>query len=83
MKNVIITICGRRGSKGFRNKNLKTFLDKPLVYYTLASSFDFRERVKDANVDIVLNTDSDILRDLVAEKYPEVIHIPRPEELAG
>ncbi len=83
MKNVIITICGRRGSKGFRNKNLKTFLDKPLVYYTLASSFDFRERVKDAHVDIVLNTDSDILRDLVAEKYPEVIHIPRPEELAG
>ena len=34
MKRVLITICGRAGSKGFKNKNLKTFLDKPLVYYT-------------------------------------------------
>ena len=83
MKNVILTICGRRGSKGFKNKNLKTFLDKPLVYYSLASAFDFKRRAKDTNVDIVLNTDSDLLADIVKEKYPEVVHIPRPEELAG
>ena len=37
MKNVLITICGRAGSKGFKNKNLKVFLNKPLVYYTPVS----------------------------------------------
>ena len=49
MKNVLITICGRAGSKGFKNKNLKVFLNKPLVYYTLRSAFDFKARVKDAD----------------------------------
>ena len=71
MKKVLITVCGRRGSKGFKNKNLKTFLDRPLVYYTLASALDFASR-SGAEVDIALNTDSDILRDLVAAKYTEV-----------
>lgn len=83
MKNVLITICGRAGSKGFKNKNLKTFLDKPLVYYTLTSAVDFKNRAEDTATDICLNTDSDILRDIVAEKYPEVVHVPRPQELAG
>lgn len=82
MKKVLITICGRRGSKGFKNKNLKTFLDRPLVYYTLASALDFASR-SGAEVDIALNTDSDILRDLVAAKYPEVEYVPRPRELGG
>lgn len=83
MKRVLITICGRAGSKGFKNKNLKTFLDKPLVYYTLASSFNFKEKVEDAQVDVCLNTDSQDLADLVLAKYPEVYFIRRPEELGG
>lgn len=83
MKRVLITICGRAGSKGFKNKNLKVFLDKPLVYYTLASAFDFKERVKDAQVDICLNTDSEDLISLVGDKYPETWIINRPEELCG
>ncbi|MEG1783002.1 MAG: acylneuraminate cytidylyltransferase family protein [Oscillospiraceae bacterium] len=83
MKNVLITICGRAGSKGFKNKNLKTFLDRPLVYYTLSSAFDFKQRVENASVDICLNTDSDILQKLVSERYPEVFFIKRPEELSG
>ena len=81
--NVLITICGRAGSKGFKNKNLKTFLDKPLVYYTLAAAFDFKNRAADTSVDIALNTDSDILKEIVLEKYPEVTAVNRPEELAG
>ena len=83
MKRVLITICGRAGSKGFKNKNLKVFLEKPLVYYTLASAFDFKERVTDAQVDICLNTDSEDLINLVGEKYPETWIIRRPEELCG
>ncbi len=83
MKNVLITICGRAGSKGFKNKNLKTFLDKPLVYYTLASAFNFKDNVNNAYVDICLNTDSPELTNLVLQKYPEVFAIKRPKELGG
>ena len=38
MKKLLITVCGRAGSKGFKNKNLKTFCGKPLVYYSLAAA---------------------------------------------
>ncbi len=83
MKNILITICGRAGSKGFQNKNLKTFLDKPLVYYSLSSAIDFKNRVQGANVDIVLNTDSKDLIDLILKKYPEVIVLDRKPEHAN
>ena len=35
---MLISIAGRAGSKGFRNKNLKSFCGKPLVYYTLSAA---------------------------------------------
>ena len=79
---VLITICGRAGSQGFKNKNLKTFLGKPLVYYSLSAAELFCEQVKDiADVDICLNTDSDELTSLVAEKYPEISFIKRDPSL--
>ena len=82
MKKVLITICGRAGSKGFKNKNLKVFLEKPLVYYTLAAAFDFKERVQDAQVDICLNTDSQDLIELVGAQYPETLFC-RAEDTEG
>ena len=33
MNRLLITICGRAGSKGLKNKNLNTFSGPPLVYY--------------------------------------------------
>ena len=38
MNRLLITICGRAGSKGFKNKNLKVFCGKPLVYYSLSAA---------------------------------------------
>ena len=81
MKHVLITVCGRAGSKGFRNKNLKTFCGKPLVYYTLSAAELFRRQRPDLAVDICLNTDSPELIDLVLRGYPEVAIIERPAEL--
>lgn len=83
MKRLLITICGRAGSKGFRNKNLKTFCDKPLVYYTLSAAFLFKAARPDVAVDICLNTDSELLVELVKAKYPEVTYIPREAALCG
>ena len=43
MNRLLITICGRAGSKGFKNKNLKTFCGHPLVYYSLLSLIHISE----------------------------------------
>ncbi len=80
---LLITICGRAGSKGFRNKNLKTFCGKPLVHYSLAAAGLFLAEWPDAQADIVLNTDSGLLRELVQGSYPEVAQIQRPAALCG
>ncbi len=82
-KRVLVTICGRAGSKGFRNKNLKTFCGKPISHYSLSSAELFMQKRPDIAIDIVLNTDSGLLRDIVAERYPEVVYLQRPEALCG
>lgn len=83
MKKLLITVCGRAGSKGFKNKNLKTFCDKPLVYYSLAAANLFLAAHPEVQADIALNTDSQELAELVAAKYPEVVFLPRCEALGG
>ena len=84
MKNVLITICGRAGSKGFKNKNLKTFLGTPLVYYTAAIAEDFSKRMAtECNTTICLNTDSKDLQKLVSDKYKNIKIIDRAPELGG
>ena len=83
MKKVLITVCGRAGSKGFKNKNLKVFCGLPLVYYTLSAAKQFAAQRPDIAVDIALNTDSPMLVEIVGKKYPEIRHIARPEELCG
>ncbi len=83
MKHVLITVCGRAGSKGFRNKNLKSFCGRPLVYYTLSAAGLFCAQRPDLAVDICLNTDSPELAALVRRAYPEVELLERPAELGG
>lgn len=84
MNNILITICGRAGSAGFKNKNLKTFLGYPLVYYTLSAAEIFSNMIsEEAHVDICLNTDSEELWRIVEKKYPEVEYIKRSPELGG
>lgn len=84
MKSVLITICGRAGSKGFKNKNLKTFLGTPLVYYTAAIAEDFKKRLaEECETTICLNTDSKDLQKLVNNKYKNIELIDRAEELGG
>ena len=84
MKNVLITICGRAGSKGFKNKNLKSLLGIPLVYYTAAIAEDFRHRLAaECSTSICLNTDSRELQELVSQKYSDIEILDRPPELGG
>lgn len=83
--NIMFTICGRAGSKGFRNKNLKKMNDVPLVYYTLAAIRLYADRNKGDNITVALNTDSIELQKLVIDQeiYKAVHIVDRKPELAG
>ena len=82
-RRILITICGRGGSKGLKNKNLVDFCGFPLVYYTLSAAMRFKASQPYSQVDIALNTDSKALADLVMNKYPEAVYLPRSSELSG
>lgn len=83
--NILFTLCGRAGSKGVKNKNLKNFLGAPLVYYSLASITECIEQMgTDVNYRVVLNTDSQDLVDLVkAQSIVNVDVLWRDESLGG
>ena len=82
--NILFTICGRAGSKGFKNKNMKEMRGVPLAYYSLAGIKEYMNRHNDDNVFVALNTDSEPLKDLVMKQnVVHVNYIPRKIELAG
>ena len=82
--NVLFTICGRAGSKGFKNKNLKEMNGVPIVYYSLAVIQEYVEKHKEDNVIVAVNTDSELLAELVKKYDPlDCEYIERKAELAG
>ncbi|WP_314204633.1 acylneuraminate cytidylyltransferase family protein [Capnocytophaga bilenii] len=81
---ILITICARGGSKGIPGKNIKVINEKPLIYYTLKTANAFKEKQEgNINVDIVLSTDSQQIKEVVKEQnlYAETEYT-RPDELA-
>ena len=84
MKNILFTICGRAGSKGIKNKNIRNFCGVPLPYYTLSAIDLFIKHHPEYNYQLVLNTDSSELIDLVNKnKMQPVSVINRTPELSG
>lgn len=81
--NILFTVCGRAGSKGLRNKNLKLFLGKPLVYYTLSAIELYKKRYTEDIINVCLNTDSEELVHLVTKRDSEIYIVKRTPELAG
>lgn len=83
--NILFTICGRAGSKGFKNKNLKVMNRVPLIFFTLAAIRLYQEKHLENRVAAALNTDSDELADLVSRQsiFPFVSLVDRKDELAG
>lgn len=83
--NILFTICGRAGSKGFKNKNLKRLNGIPLVYYTLSVIRLYMDEHENDQVTVALNTDSKELQQLVNEQdiVKNVIMVDRKDDLAG
>lgn len=82
---LLFTICGRAGSKGVANKNIRNLLGAPLVYYTLAAYELYKIKYGSAyeRIDMAINTDSDILVEQVKKTGVDHIYIKRKDELSG
>ena len=64
--NILFTLCGRAGSKGVKGKNAREFCGYPLVWYSMAAIALYKEQLGGADsIDVVLNTDSEPLIELV------------------
>lgn len=82
--NILFTICGRAGSKGFKNKNLKEMRDVPLVYYTVAVIKGYMKNNPQDVVTVAVNTDSENLVDILKKQDDvSIIYVDRNPELAG
>lgn len=81
---ILFTICGRAGSKGLKNKNLKQMNGKALVYYTLAAIYVYSHKHPEHQIKTALNTDSDALRQAAqSQKEVEMMYVSRSQDLAG
>jgi pseudaminic acid cytidylyltransferase len=76
MINVAI-IPARLGSKRIKNKNIKIFFDKPIIYWTLKKIK--KSRIFDL---IVVSSDSDKILEL-SKKYGADVTITRPKNLSS
>lgn len=76
MKNSLVVIPARGGSKGVPQKNIKPLKGKPLIYYTIDAA---RALFDDRN--IVVSTDDELIRSVV-QKYGINVPFLRPPTLA-
>ena len=83
--NILFALCGRAGSKGVKGKNARDFLEVPLVWYSMANIALYIEKyAANDNIKVVLNTDSEPLKELVKRvKDLPVTILHREENLAG
>ena len=78
-KNKVVAIIpARGGSKGIANKNIIPLSGKPLIYYSLEAC----KKTKEIDMTVV-TTNSDSIKSVVLEKYPETIIVKRPDILSN
>lgn len=83
--NLLFTICARAGSKGVKSKNIRNFLEYPIVYYTLSAYWLFLEKygIEYGTIDLAVNTDSDKLVEQIGKSKVPFVYIKRKESLSG
>tara|TARA_R110002050_G_scaffold63514_6_gene138819 strand:+ start:295 stop:1011 length:717 start_codon:yes stop_codon:yes gene_type:complete len=78
--NILITLCGRGGSKGIPGKNIKKLNGVPLLAYSIKHAKEFAS-LHD-NVDILLSTDDTAIKEVALSFGLETDYI-RPDYLAN
>ena len=82
MKNLLITICARGGSKGIPGKNIRTIGGKPLIAYSIETAKKFCEAIAGVcSTTITLSTDSDDIKNVAAQFGLKTDYV-RPAEMA-
>ena len=81
---ILFTLCGRAGSKGFKNKNIKELNGVPLVFYSIAVIRQYKEKHPEDTVLVALNTDSKELISTVKKQIllTDIIFVPRKKNLS-
>ena len=77
--NLLITVCGRGGSKGIPGKNIKEIGGKPLIAYTIEKALEVAPKL---GADVELSTDSEEIRRVAAEWGLTTDYV-RPDYLAN
>lgn len=80
MKNYLISLCARGGSKGIPGKNIKLINGKPLIAYSIAFANVLSKKI-DGHVIIELSTDSTEIKEIAASYGLNSTYI-RPDHLA-
>lgn len=81
---ILFTICGRAGSKGVKNKNIRDFLGVPLPLYTTSAIELYLEKNAECDIDIAVNTDSPELIEIIHKsQLKDFVFIERKEYLGN
>ena len=72
--NILAIICARGGSKGVKNKNIKSFCGKPLI----AHSIEMARSIKIINK-VIVSTDSKKIA-LTSKKFKAEVPFIRPKK---
>ena len=84
MINMLFTICGRAGSKGIKNKNIREFCGYPLPFYSLSVIDMLKKMNYEFNIDVVVNSDSLELLDMMKNNPFFIVNtINRSNDLGG
>lgn len=83
--NLLFTLCGRAGSKGVKNKNIRMFCGKPLPLYSLNAMLMYIQKFlcDSDRAEIALNTDCNELIEIITNARSDVFVINRDNSLAG
>ena len=73
---LIYIITARGGSRRIKNKNIKSFAGKPLIYWTIKQAL----RVSEDNKIILSTDDEEIMK--VSKSFKKVMIVKRPKSLA-
>ncbi len=76
---ILVTLCGRGGSKGIPGKNIRLINGLPLIAYSINHAKQF---AKLHNADIALSTDSEAIIEIAAELGLQTTYL-RPEHLSN